>query len=242
MSDLSVGVLDWLQGEAITNSGNRIVHDEATGETFLISGDDITRFEPYDAPQSITGRTLDGMLDAINKGLLESPVKSVHIVNPTIVLVYGVVDKFGRRPQLMRIEAYETDFRFGRFYDQEAFQIGLRAQFVQNDHRDVVIKFAGDLVDDDSTTFSDDGVSQTATVREGISSKAIAEVPSPATLAPRRTFVEVDQPESEFIYRVRKGGESALFEADGGAWRNEAIRNIAAYISTKLPEGIEVIA
>ena len=55
-------------------------------------------------------------------------------------------------------------------------------------------------------------------------------------LKPYRTFTEVEQPESDFIFRMKDMGSvcCALFEADGGAWRNVAMHNIKAYLQEQL--------
>ena len=53
---------------------------------------------------------------------------------------------------------------------------------------------------------------------------------NPGKLIPYRTFLEVKQPESDFIFRMREGHdgvECAIFEADGGAWKMEAMREIS---------------
>ena len=88
--------------------------------------------------------------------------------------------------------------------------------------------------------YGDDGVSQKATVKTGIASKGDAIVPSPACLKPFRTFVEVDQPISSFIFRMkddRCGGiQCALFEADGGAWKVSAMASIKAYLTEALKD------
>ena len=58
-------------------------------------------------------------------------------------------------------------------------------------------------------------------------------------LKPFRTFAEAEQPESKFIFRMRKdedGVTAALIEADGGAWKVQAIKNIANYLEDKLSE------
>jgi hypothetical protein len=57
-------------------------------------------------------------------------------------------------------------------------------------------------------------------------------------LRPYRTFREIEQPASKFVLRVKRGGEGqkpgcALFEADGGFWKLEAIENIRKYIASK---------
>ncbi len=58
-----------------------------------------------------------------------------------------------------------------------------------------------------------------------------------------RTFMEIAQPESEFVFRARKADSLphfALFEADGGAWRIEAMKRINAYLEEQL-SGLENI-
>ena len=64
-------------------------------------------------------------------------------------------------------------------------------------------------------------------------------------LSPYRTFREVEQPQSEFLLRVRLSQNDAptvaLFEADGGAWVNQATTSIVEYIQS-LVTGIPVIA
>lgn len=55
-------------------------------------------------------------------------------------------------------------------------------------------------------------------------------------LKPYRTFIEIDQPESEFLLRLHDGMKVALYEADGGAWKLQARTNIAEYLKTELRE------
>ncbi|MDL2276354.1 hypothetical protein LJC02_01750, partial [Breznakia sp. OttesenSCG-928-G09] len=57
-------------------------------------------------------------------------------------------------------------------------------------------------------------------------------------VAPFRTFAEVEQPNSRFLLRVREGGEMALFEADGGAWKLEAQNNVSTFIRKELEQEI----
>ena len=48
----------------------------------------------------------------------------------------------------------------------------------------------------------------------------------------------MDQPTSAFVFRIDKAGRCALFEADGGIWKNEAMENIKDYLEEKLSEEI----
>lgn len=88
--------------------------------------------------------------------------------------------------------------------------------------------------------YGDDGVTQKATIKTGIASKGDAIIPNPVALKPYRTFTEVDQPESAFVFRMREGRaggiECAIYEADGGAWEREAMESIKAYLKDALAD------
>lgn len=63
-------------------------------------------------------------------------------------------------------------------------------------------------------------------------------VPNPVNLIPYRTFLEVQQPASDFIFRMKSscGVQCAILEADGGAWKNEAMNNIKEYLKNALAD------
>ena len=94
---------------------------------------------------------------------------------------------------------------------------------------------AGNITSEAKVQTMDDGVSQDVTVKKGIQKEGWEMVPNPVSLAPYRTFSEVDQPESNFVLRVKANGPTcALYEADGGAWKAAAMHNIAAYLAYRL--------
>lgn len=80
---------------------------------------------------------------------------------------------------------------------------------------------------------------KTVEARQGIALKERVEVRPRVVLQPFRTFLEVDQPESEFLLRVDAEKGVGLFEADGGVWKLEAKKNIAAYFAKSLSGLIE---
>lgn len=100
------------------------------------------------------------------------------------------------------------------------------------------MKFAGTMEAGTIAEYGDDGVTQKATVKTGIASKGEAIVPNPVKLRPYRTFLEVEQPASEFIFRVKQnkydGISCAIFEADGGAWKIAATSSIKDYLQFEL--------
>lgn len=92
---------------------------------------------------------------------------------------------------------------------------------------------------DGSIASDDNGMTQTVQVKKGIALAAREQVRPIVNLRPYRTFLEVEQPESAFLIRVREGMQVGIIEADGGMWKIEARRNIAAYLEKELKELIE---
>lgn len=58
-------------------------------------------------------------------------------------------------------------------------------------------------------------------------------------LRPFRTFLEVEQPESEFLLRLDDDGNVGLLEADGGMWQQTAKASITAYFEDKLAQEVK---
>ena len=85
----------------------------------------------------------------------------------------------------------------------------------------------------------DNGISQEVSVRTGAVLKEQQTVQPIVRLQPYRTFLEVEQPASDFLLRLDKEGRPALYEADGGAWKLEAKRSIAAYLGEQLADLVE---
>ena len=112
----------------------------------------------------------------------------------------------------------------------------MQSKFVPNEDRELLLKFAGTVEAGTVAQYGDDGVTQKATIKTGLTSKGEALIPNPVVLRPYRTFLEVKQPESAFIFRMREGHgvECAIFEADGGAWQIEAMQNVKAYLEKEL--------
>lgn len=196
------------------------------------------------AALSIT--TLTGFVDYIKSNIDKINTKLlIHVESPTSVKLYGPlnVDK-ERENYLVAIAELPNNIKYERFLDTESFNIMLQSSFVTNTDKDILLKYTGLIQDDAVKQIGDNGVSQAVTIKTGVASVGQAEVPNPVTLAPYRTFAEVTQPESKFIFRMKEGPSAAIFEADGGAWRNEAILGIKEYLQEQLRElkDIEIIA
>lgn len=172
----------------------------------------------------------------------------VQVVSPTYVKLISALDNDRMREMLVEVNAEIPEFPFGQFIDNERFIINVQSKFVDgafmdgaNNDKAVILAFAGNVKSGTVAKYGDDGVSQKAAIKKGITSLSEVEVPSPCMLMPYRTFVEVSQPISRFIFRVRdderSGGVAcALYEADGGAWKNEAKDNIKEFLETHLKD------
>lgn len=191
--------------------------------------------------ESIGMTTLSSLVDYIkaNKDLKNGGY-IVHIVSPTEVRLVSTLDSDRKREVLAVVSAELPEFTFNREVEQERFVIGVQSKFVDGltDDKALILKFAGTVKNGTVAEYSDDGVSQKATVKKGVSSMTEAIVPSPCSLTPYRTFTEVQQPTSSFIFRLSDGRDGeiycALYEADGGAWRSVAKANIRKYLSDQL--------
>lgn len=195
---------------------------------------------PGTANHEIVVRTLTGLIDYIKSNLeRENDKFFLHIDNNKKVVLKGLLLEDGSRESLMVASAQLPEFRFDWFHPADEFLINLNARFVNEYDRKKLIAFSGNVKEDNSRQTGDDGFSQKTIVKRGIASAQEEIVPNPVKLAPYRTFTEVDQPESDFIFRMKEGPQFGLFEADGGAWQNQAIFNIKAFLEKELEDEIE---
>jgi len=184
--------------------------------------------------------SLSGIVEYLKSKFDGEFAMMVHVESPTEVTVFTQLNNDRKREYLVRATAMLPSFRFENWYDPETFNIKLQSAFVQNVDRDVVLKVVGNIKEEDVKTYGDNGVTQTVTAKVGVAQVGQVEVPNPVSLAPYRTFVEVEQPPSNFVFRMKNGPTAALFEADGGAWKLEAMKNIKTYLEEQLAEELEV--
>jgi hypothetical protein len=130
----------------------------------------------------------------------------------------------------------------------EEFIIALTSLFEDSPDRERMVKFVSRVHGGETFTLSDDGVTQIAEVRKSASGAVTEKETAPkiVELQPFRTFRDIGQPKSSFLLRLRlddKIVEACLFEADGGRWRNAAIKAIQTFLEENLKDqGITVIA
>ncbi len=206
-------------------------------------------FYPFSLPiaETIAIHSLSGLVEYC-ANFLESDLGSdgedfggkflVVIKGPEEVALYSPLHETTRqREELVKVSLQRDAVNFGAKLPLEKFIVGIQSQFVQSDTTAAILSMVGRIRAGAEQVVEDDGVTQSVTVKAGIAKEGWEKVPNPVVLRPFRTFPEVEQPESKFILRVDASGpEAALYEADGGVWKDEATANIKRFLSEQFLE------
>ena len=212
---------------------------EINGRTYCTKN--LRRYASADKAEPIKATTLTSLVDYIKESRDELRARMIiQVVNPTKVLLYSGLLAERDRETLFEVNALLPYFRYGGEYDQETFLVSMQSCFAPGEDREAIMILASNIVNTQQATYSDDGISQQAIIKTGITTKENALVPNPVKLIPYRTFLEVQQPESEFVFRVGGDFNEAptfkLVEADGGMWISKAVDNVKRYLVEALAD------
>jgi hypothetical protein len=219
------------------------IEELAENKTYEIDGETYSdrvlhRIAPHiDRPQKITVNGLDSAVKLI-KAEIAAVTRPLFVrVNShkevSIFTTYNEPDF--ERCYLYSVVSDVPEFKEG-FRDQQKAIIELRSKFMPNEGVDYLIDLLSKITKDNSVSSNDNGVTQTVEARQGIALAQKVTIKPRVALKPFRTFLEVEQPESEFLLRLDENGNIGFFEADGGMWKMEAKTNIAAYFKNELSE------
>lgn len=221
------------------------------GRSFMVTGDSCTEIEPLELPkpEKVNTRSLNALVV-----LIKSEVDS-QTENPPLYVscnTYGGVEVFttpNPEDDLHRWQPYHAtasdlpslveDVRWS--FDEA--MIKLRSMFQrapdgEKNDVDYILDLLSHMSFDQSVKSDDNGITQTVQVRKGVSfveNKAVRPI---VTLAPYRTFQEVEQPESEFVFRVYDDRSISLTAADGGMWKMAARSIVKDYLEDALQDEI----
>ena len=206
---------------------------DVCGDTYAT--DKLYRIAPHvDRPSCITVSGLDSIVKLVHSelDLIDSLVNGARQVS-----AFTSYDDMMARDDLYSARCDVPGFQEG-FRPYEKAVVELRSRFAPGEGVDYLLDLLSRINKDSGVTTVDNGVSQTVEARQGVSLKAMVQVKPRVPLRPYRTFLEVEQPESEFLLRLDEDGNVGLFEADGGMWELEAKRRVAAYFEAKLEREI----
>lgn len=207
---------------------------------------------PLEAPISCS--TLKSLVTLWEEGIAggEPAKQFMHVVDPfTVEVIASQCDKYARR-QVFAKCSYPSGscpaFTFNRWMAPEDFLIQVQQGFqrvkIQHDDEsmardlDYILEVASKITAESTVEHQDDGISQRVAVRQGVQLKEERVLRPRVNLAPFRTFAEIDQPISTFIFRAKLTGESvllAIFEGDGGRWRLAATEEIKRWLADEIP-------
>lgn len=210
---------------------------EIEGKTYC--NKELVRYGQEELAVEISVNTLSGMVDYIKnkpEEMRESMI--LHVMNPQIVRLYSGLLPEKQREYLFVSKAIVNEFQFDKWYDQERFIIELQANFADSEDLQTVMQVSGNIQAGTTAGYSDNGVSQKTIIKMGVQRSNVI-VPNPVRLVPYRTFVEVEQPASSYVFRIRDNDGAPgfkLVEAGNGLWKHAAMLKIKGYFEDELAD------
>lgn len=211
-------------------------------------------YEQLEKPRTrkIETNSLDGLVKLIKNvkkdvGMYDDEENAVSgIYSPLIVNidfncieVMSALNADKSRNYLFEANPMIPNIKVGYNMSVEEMIILLSTSFVMTENTEKFINSLSSLRVVEEVEFNDDGVGQTVIAKKGASMNAKFQVQPIVKLKPIRTYAEIDQVESKFLFRVNKDGSVCLREADGGQWKYEAQKRIVAYLEENLKDLIE---
>ncbi len=193
-------------------------------------------------------KSLAGVVDYVKTtGDLKGKGLFLVVHSETSVYLYGSINNVKERDVFIRCDMDCSGFAFNVWRSLEEFIIGIQALFIDGANtyaKEELLKFLGTITTNEIQKYIDTGVSQKLHIETGVEGNTTtAEFTAPqgpVLLKPYRTFREIDQPESLFQLRIRhehsRSPQFALYEADGEAWKLEAIQRIKQWLIEELKD------
>lgn len=212
----------------------------------IYSAQDLQAVRDEPKSDAIILSSLQGLADYINKELAGDKADKNYFLtvqNEREIYLESNVFGKGRHREVLAKCSLRGDLKeypFDTFRPQEDFIIKIQSLFEESEDKGYLLSYACAVRDDTEIQSTDDGIAQTVTAKSGISGALVkkSQTKPVVSLKPYRTFREIEQVESFYLFRVRKGSvpEFALFEADGGAWKLEAVRRIKNWLKEHIDD------
>lgn len=130
------------------------------------------------------------------------------------------------------------EINFGSQMSQEDFIIELMTKFEDTPEREELLRLVSSIKSEKVNTSDDDGYSQTAGVKAGVTLVTEKKIKNLWKLRTFKSFPEIEQPEIPYILRLHQRGEEApkfaLYDCDGGKWKVSTTLAVREYLSNRL--------
>lgn len=159
----------------------------------------------------------------------------IHVQDPFTVVLYSGKNEDGKHQAVYIAKAKANKFPFGERLTLEEMIIKLRCCFAENDDLHSLIAGISAITSGPVTTAVDDGISQTVTVKAGVSLKGEAKINPVRDLIAYRSFPGIQSPISPFLFRVHQDKEGgtvrfSLHDMEGDAWMWSTVAAISKVI------------
>lgn len=205
--------------------------------------------EPMASPVKV--HSLTGLVDLIRADIdnIVTADVAIHVLSEAQVdVIHLGTDQWKkRRTYLTALRPPVEQFKFGEWLSTEQFIIGLHALFLPTPEQKELLALCSTVKSESLAVSEDDGISQRATFGRSIAFKEERAVKPIVSLTPYRTFSEVDQPASNFLFRMRQVNEGKavqcmLMEADGGVWKQRAMDAIKTWFEEQSLDDIKIVS
>lgn len=158
-------------------------------------------------------------------------VEGVFVEDPTNVVVKSMADAYGRRGELVRCTALVPRIVLNEYITLEDMRLQIMSRFQDSDDAKYSVELMSRVVAEEIREDSDNKAAQQVVARKGIATLGREDVRPIVNLRPIRSFPELQQVAAPFLLRFKTQGADksvlvGLFEADGGAWKVDAIRKV----------------
>jgi len=166
-------------------------------------------------------------------GIAASTHLRVHIEGHDTVRLITDVNVDGIRQVPASASASFEPYPFDEWVSSEDFMLYLKTKFVETPDLEFISKLISTIKLSKEDEIKDNGVSQTVSCKSGVHLVQDKPIPKTVTLRPYRTFMEIGQPASEFILRVRDSGgaQFKLVDADADMWKLVAKASIVEHLA-----------
>jgi hypothetical protein len=166
---------------------------------------------------------------------VETPA-SVSLLGPLRVEAEEIYREHFLKAEVMDIAVGLLD----HYIDSEDFVVGLLSRFVDTPEREDLLKLVASIRSEKVQETTDTGYSQRVELAQGIVLVGAHDIKNPVHLRARRSFVEIEQPDADYVLRLKESPNGkplfALFQADGGAWALAAKKAISDWLVANIPK------
>jgi hypothetical protein len=186
--------------------------------------------------------SLNGLIDFCKT---RGNISHVLVKSPTEIVVYGFESNNRTNPILFVSKAMPKTFPFSQRLSHEEFIISLRTCFMPCDDIDSLLGALSRVTSGPVSTSSDDGVSQTFSLRAGVALKEDAIIKPVRKLSAYRSFSGFASPETEYLFRAHSTKETgaisfSLTDMQGDAWIGLTVDALREHLKDKIENLTEI--